>query len=300
VASAVSSRIELARATSSVPIAADPLNPAAVMTQARSENFPVASLMLPRRDRAHLLAVYGFARLVDDIGDEYAGDRLAMLDQVEADLERAYDGTPSQPLIAALKPTIVARGLPIDPFRALIEANRRDQLVRRYETFDELLRYCALSANPVGELVLRVLGELTPERLALSDQVCSALQLAEHWQDVAEDYENDRIYLPGEDRRRFGVDEHDLQPGTVPTPALRRLIAFEVARAKGLLDEGTPLIRSLRGRPALAVAAFVAGGRAALRAIERSGYDVLHGAPRASVAARSAQLVEVLLAGGRR
>jgi squalene synthase HpnC len=267
------------------------------MAQARQENFPVASRLLPRRVRSHLLAVYGFARLVDDVGDEYAGDRLAMLDELEADLERAYDGAPRHPLIASLAPTIVVCELPIDPFRALIEANRRDQLVHRYQTFDELLGYCALSANPVGELVLRVFGVLSTERLQMSDKVCTALQLAEHWQDVGEDHAEGRIYLPAEDLRHFEVPESDLAAAK-PTPVVKRLMAFQVMRANALLDEGAPLIRTLQGRLAFAVAAFVAGGRSALRAIERSGYDVLGQPPRASAGLQAAWLARTLVRPG--
>jgi squalene synthase HpnC len=267
------------------------------MAQARHENFPVASRLLPRRVRSHLLAVYGFARLVDEVGDEYAGDRLAMLDELEADLERAYDGAPQHPLIAALAPTIVACKLPIDPFRALIEANRRDQLVHRYQTFDELMGYCTLSANPVGELVLRVFGVLTPERRRLSDKVCTALQLAEHWQDVGEDNREGRIYLPAEDLRHFEVPEADLAAAR-PTPKLKRLMAFQVMRANAMLDEGAPLIRTLNGRLAFAVAAFVAGGRSALRAIERSGYNVLGDPPRASAGLQATWLARTLMRPG--
>jgi squalene synthase HpnC len=267
------------------------------MAQARHENFPVASRLLPRRVHSHLLAVYGFARLVDDVGDEYAGDRLAMLDQLESDLERAYDGAARHPLIAALQPTIVACELPIDPFRALIEANRRDQRVHRYQTFDELVGYCVLSANPVGELVLRVFGVFTPERQHMSDKVCTALQLAEHWQDVGEDYAHGRIYLPTEDLRHFEVPEADLAAAS-PTPKLKRLMAFQVMRANAMLDEGAPLIHTLRGRLAFAVAAFVAGGRSALRAIERSGYDVLGDPPRATAGLQAAWLVRTLVRPG--
>lgn len=273
---------------------------AVVMAHARQENFPVANLLLPRQVRAHLLAVYGFARLVDDVGDEFEGDRLAMLDQLDADLERAFGGIPRHPLIEALQPTIAACALPIDPFRALIEANRRDQIVHEYETFAELIDYCALSANPVGELVLRIFGVLTPERRLLSDKVCTALQLTEHWQDVGEDYAAGRIYLPTEDRRRFGVATGDLRRDRAAAPSLRRLIAFEVARANGLLDEGAALIRTLRGRQALAVAAFVAGGKAALRAIQRADYDVLGEPPRAGKGLLAGQLLRILLAGGSR
>jgi squalene synthase HpnC len=270
--------------------------PGTVMAQARHENFPVASLLVPKRVRAHLLAVYGFARLVDDAGDEVAGDRVALLDELDADLERVWGGAPRNPLIARLQPTVAACSLPIEPFRKLIEANRRDQLVDRYETYEDLLGYCELSANPVGELVLRIFGAATPERLALSDKVCSALQLAEHWQDVGEDHERGRIYLPLEDLRRFGVAEAELgAPGA--SPAVRSLMEFEVWRACELLDEGAPLVRTLSGRARLAVAAFVAGGRSALGAIERAGYEVLGAPPRAGHARRAIEAVRTLIAG---
>jgi squalene synthase HpnC len=270
--------------------------PQTVMAQARHENFPVASLLLPKRVRAHLLAVYGFARLIDDAGDEASGDRLALLDELEADLERVWGGAPRNPLIARLQPTAAACGLQIEPFRRLIEANRRDQAVDRYETYEDLLGYCELSANPVGELVLRIFGLATPERLALSDKVCSALQLAEHWQDVGEDYARGRIYLPLEDLRRFGVREADL--GASPaTPAVRSLMEFEVRRAHELLDEGAPLVRAISGRAKLAVAAFVAGGRSALRAIERADCEVLGPPPRAGRARRALEAVRTLISG---
>jgi squalene synthase HpnC len=270
--------------------------PGTVMAQARHENFSVASLLVPKRVRVHLLAVYGFARLVDDTGDEVAGDRLALLDELEADLERIWGGAPRNPLIVRLQPTVAACGLPIEPFRKLIEANRRDQLVDRYQTYGDLLGYCELSANPVGELVLRIFGSATPERLALSDKVCSALQLTEHWQDVGEDYARGRVYLPLEDLRRFGVSEGDLATPAA-SPALRSLMEFEVRRARELLDEGAPLVRALSGRAKLAVAGFVAGGRAALEAIERAGYEVLGVPPRAGHARRARAAIRTLIRG---
>jgi squalene synthase HpnC len=269
------------------------------MAQARHENFPVASLVLPRRVRSHLLAVYGFARLVDDSGDEAPGDRLALLDAIEADLEQVWGGRPQSPLISRLQPTVLACNLDIDPFRKLIEANRRDQVVHRYEKLEDLLGYCALSANPVGELVLRIFGLANEERLRLSDKVCSALQLTEHWQDVAEDHAAGRIYLPAEDLARFGVAEADLGLPTAGAE-LRELMAFEVRRTRGLLDEGAPLARTLPVRPAFAVAGFVAGGRSALRAIERANYDVLGEQPRPGLLLRAAALAETLLQRGAR
>jgi squalene synthase HpnC len=268
--------------------------PQQVMAQAGAENFPVASRLLPADVRAHLLALYGFARLVDDIGDEIPGDRLELLDALELDLERAFTGMPGNPLLIALKPTIEQCALPIEPFKRLIEANRRDQLARRYRTFDDLLDYCALSANPVGELVLHVFGAATADRIRLSDHVCTGLQLVEHWQDVAEDYARGRIYLPADDRERFGVSEEQLG-ASASTATLRHLLAFEVARARELLDRGAPLIKALDGRPKLAVAAFVAGGRAALDAIERGGFDVLGARPRPGVGLKLKALLATLL-----
>jgi squalene synthase HpnC len=285
-------------ATASVPRPAAP-DPGGVMAQARHENFPVASLVLPRRVRSHLLAVYGFARLVDDAGDEAPGDRLALLDAIEADLERVWGDRPQNPLIIRLQPTVVACDLEIHPFRRLIEANRRDQVVHRYDTFEDLLGYCALSANPVGELVLRIFGLPSEERLRLSDKVCSALQLTEHWQDVAEDYAAGRIYLPAEDLARFGVAEADLGLQTAGA-RLRELMGFEVRRARALLDEGAPLARTLPVRPALAVAGFVAGGRSALRAIEREKYDVLGKRTRPNLWRRALDLAGTLARRGTR
>ena len=251
-----------------------------ILPLAARENFSVASLLLGRAARAHLTAIYGFARLVDQIGDEVAGDRLALLDDFEQDLHRVFDGAPQHPLLQRLAATVRACDLPRAPFLRLIEANRRDQRTSEYGTFEELVEYCDLSANPVGELVLHVFGAATLETIALSDRVCTALQLAEHWQDVGEDFRRGRIYLPGEDRERFGVDTAELGARTAG-PALRELLEFEVERARSLLDEGARLVGHLRGRARLAVAGYVGGGRAALDAIAAAGYDVLPGAPRA-------------------
>jgi squalene synthase HpnC len=264
-----------------------------VMARADSENFPVASRVLPRRARAHLLAIYGFARLVDEIGDSAGGDRLAALDWLEADLDRAYEGRAANPLLEQLEPTLRACSLPREPFIRLIEANRTDQRVSSYETWDELRGYCALSADPVGELVLGVFGLRTPARVALSDSICTALQLAEHCQDVAEDFAAGRIYLPAEDLARFGASTAELGAEHAGGP-LRALIGFQIARARALLADGAPLIGEVRGRAKLAVAAFVAGGRAALDAIERAGCDVLPGPPRASRARQLLTLVRTL------
>jgi squalene synthase HpnC len=253
----------------------------AVMAQSGSENFPVASYLLGRRQRTHLLAIYGFARLVDDLGDEAAGDRLALLGWLESEIDRLYAGAAVEhPVMESLAPTVVACGLPAQPFRRLIEANRRDQTVTRYETFGELLDYCQLSAAPVGELVLHVFGAATPERIELSDRICAGLQVTEHLQDIREDLERGRIYLPQEDLRTFACQESDLAQGE--GGAVRRLVAFEADRARALLSEGAPLTRTLAPRARAAVAAFVGGGRAALAALERSGYAVALTHPPAS------------------
>ncbi len=270
---------------------------AAVMARAGGENFPVASRVLPHAARQHLLAIYGFARLVDELGDglnDQPADRLAALDWLEAELEQAFAGRAQQhPLLVRLQRTIAACGLERGPFLRLIEANRLDQRKQRYGSWQELRQYCALSADPVGELVLAVLGASTPARVALSDSICTALQLTEHCQDVAEDYARGRVYLPSEDLARFGCEESQLGAAQAG-PELRAVLAFEVDRARGLLDAGGPLIEQLHGRARFAVAAFVAGGRAALSAIERAGYDVLGGPPAVGRGVRALELARAL------
>lgn len=268
------------------------------LDKAAAENFPVAPFFLPRAWRTDLMAVYGFARLVDDIGDgdlapggadarllgvspEEAEDRLALLDAFETDLRRVFDGTPGHPLLRRLQYTVRRCSLTPEPFLGLIAANRQDQLVGRYETYDDLLAYCELSANPVGRLVLAVTGTGTPERIRRSDAVCTALQIVEHLQDVAEDLGRDRIYLPAQDMKRFHVQETDLAAKTAGA-SVRALVAYEAERALNLLNEGTPLVGSVHGRLKLLLAGFVAGGRAAVRAIAAAEYDVLPGPPKAS------------------
>ncbi len=297
---------EGATARPDVPGPAEPDDPRAaaqsraLLDKAARENFPVAPFFLPRAWRADLMAVYGYARLVDDIGDgdlppgrddarwlgldpAATGDRLAMLDAFEADLRKVFDSPagPGHPILRSLLPTVRKCGLTPEPFLGLIEANRQDQRVRRYETYDELLAYCELSANPVGRLVLAITGTATPERLRYSDAVCTALQIVEHLQDVAEDLARDRIYLPARDMARFQVTESDLAAATGGT-RVRALIEFEAGRARDLLNEGTPLVGSVHGRLRLLLAGFVAGGRAALSAVAAARYDVLPGAPKAT------------------
>ncbi len=245
-----------------------------VLGQAGAGNFPVASRLLPRAVRDHLLAVYGFARLADDIGDEAGGDRLLLLDWLARELELAAVGRATHPLLQRLTPTIRRFELPLDPFHRLIEANRRDQTVVRYETFEDLVAYCRLSATPVGELVLRIFEVSTAARLALSDDVCIALQIIEHLQDVGEDVARDRIYLPQNDLRAYGCAEGDLRaPRT--SPVLRTVLRYEAGRARRLLASAAPLTRQLPLQPRIAVCGFAAGGMAALDAIEAARFEVL-------------------------
>ena len=308
----------------------------AVLDKAARENFPVAPFFLPPAMREGLMAVYGFARLVDDAGDGDLPDprgtaellgveaplssvggeaeagsetdtsfRLALLDALDADVDAAFeavlDGSrrPRHPLIAALVPVIARHGLTVEPFRGLIEANRVDQRVSRYETFDDLMAYCELSANPVGRLVLQLAGLATPERVVWSDAVCSALQVVEHLQDVAEDRSRGRIYLPAQDMKRFGVTEADLDAAHAGT-TLRGLVLFESERARALLDEGAPLIASVGGRLRVLLTGFSAGGYAALGAIAAAQYDVLAGAPKAGKGRLAREAALGLALGGRR
>ena len=196
----------------------------------------------------------------------------------------------------AMAETVRECGVPAKPLLDLIQANRQDQQVSRYRTFADLAQYCELSANPVGQIVLYIFGVATPERIALSDSICTALQLAEHWQDVAEDLGNGRIYLPGEDLERYGCTEADLAAPTAG-PAVRQLMIFETDRASRLLDQGAPLVGTLRGAARLAVAGYLAGGRAALAAIRGQGHDVLRGTPRPRKQRLAAELVKAYVRG---
>jgi squalene synthase HpnC len=269
------------------------------------ENFPVALRLLPLRYRARLMAVYNFARTVDDVGDEApAEQRLQVLDELDDDLACLYAagpvGTPGGrlrfPAVRGLADVVAACGIPQQCFRDLIEANRQDQSVTRYETFERLLGYCALSANPVGRIVLYVFGSSTPERAALSDAICSGLQIIEHLQDVAEDFRAGRVYLPAADMRSHGCAEHDLS-GQIAPPQLRRLIAFELARAAALIDSGAPLVGQLRGAARVAVAGYVAGGRAAIAAIMLARYDVLAATPKPTKGRTARELAALLVRG---
>ncbi|HKG44984.1 MAG TPA: squalene synthase HpnC [Gaiellaceae bacterium] len=255
----------------------DPASASSVAARARTENFPVASLLFPRSLRPHLRAIYGFARLVDILGDEYDGDRRSALDELETELDACYEREPTWEVMRELQPTIRECSLPREPFLRLIEANRIDQRVAEYATWADLEHYCVHSADPVGRLVLDVVGRTDDEAVALSDDVCTGLQLVNFLQDVPRDLALGRVYLPAEDRARFGVTALDR-----PSPELRLLLEFEASRAGGLLASGEQLARLLGGRLGRAVGLFARGGLAALEALERADWDIFNRRPRPS------------------
>ncbi|HEY1366251.1 MAG TPA: squalene synthase HpnC [Gaiellaceae bacterium] len=267
------------------------MDAADVAARARTENFPVASLLFPRPLRPHLRAVYGYCRLVDILGDEVEGDRLAALDELEREVDACYGGEPAWEVMRNLQPTIREFDLPREPFLRLIEANRMDQRVSEYETWDDVKWYCVHSADPCGRLVLGLLRRADdPELVSASDSVCTGLQLVNFLQDVPRDLALGRIYMPAEDRRRFGVTELDR-----PNEPLRNLLAFEADRARGLLAAGQVLRARLGGRMGRGVGLFARGGLAAIEALEQAGYDVFTGRPAPSRARLAREAVGALV-----
>jgi len=246
------------------------------MARAVGENFPVALRVLPDHLRRHLQAIYGYARLADNLGDEYPGDRLAALDWLQEQLDELFAGNASHPVFRQLLPTVTEIGLSRTPFDQLLAANRMDQHKKSYANWDDLMEYCRLSANPVGHLVLAVFESATDDRLAASDAVCSGLQVLEHLQDLGEDARAGRIYMPADDMERFGCTPGDLL-APVTGERLRRLVAHQVGRTREMVEKGEWLVASLRGYSRLAVAGFVAGGLAGLDAISAARFDVLGG-----------------------
>jgi squalene synthase HpnC len=221
------------------------------------------------------MAFYGYARFVDEIGDAYDGDRLAALNWLSAETAAALDGYPAEHrLVQDAVESVRELGADAQPLFDLVEANRMDQSESRYETFEDLVRYCQLSANPVGRLVLAAFGRSGQEAHQLSDSICTGLQIVEHCADMAEDYRNHRVYVPAEDWARFGVDPAELASGLPSSCAMRAMVAFEVSRACRFLDAGLPLIELLPGTLAWAVAGFWAGGRAAADRIAERNFDV--------------------------
>jgi squalene synthase HpnC len=264
---------------------------AEVAARAAGENFPVGSVLFPRQLRPHIRALYCYARLVDELGDAYDGDRLAALDELEREVDAAFAGEATWPVLRNVQPTIREFELPREPFLRLIEANRMDQRIAAYETWDDVKHYCVHSADPCGRLVLGVLRRLDePELVAASDSVCTGLQLVNFLQDVPRDLELGRVYLPAEERRRFGDPALDR-----PSEELRELLRFEAARAAELLAAGDVLRARLGGRLGRAVALFSRGGLAALDALEAAGWDIFTRRPKPSRSrlAREAALVLV-------
>jgi squalene synthase HpnC len=245
------------------------------------ENFHVASWFLPKKLRPHFHAIYAYCRVSDDLGDE-TGNReqsFALLDQWNEELDACYEGKAHHPVFVALAETIRACSIPKEPFADLLTAFKQDQIVTRFRTMDEVLAYCRYSANPVGRLVLYVCGYTDPERFRLSDMTCSALQLANFWQDVASDYQQrDRIYLPQDAMASFGVTEETIAAGQ-PTPEFRALLKDQVAYARSLFEAGLPLIGMVDSELALDLDLFSRGGLEILNAVEQRDYDVLTARP---------------------
>ena len=248
-----------------------------VTPSAATENFPVALRILPARYRHALLAVYDVARHIDQLGDAEPGDRVAALNAFRIDLHRLETGgTPRSRVLLDLAPYAREFDLPLGAFDDLIEANLVDQHVTRYRDFAGLLEYCALSAHPIGRLVLAVFGQSTPQRIAWSDSVCAALQVLEHCQDVVEDHRAGRVYLPQDQLHAAGLtDTTMLLPGGVA--ALRHVVLDQVATCREMLSAGTQLVGELRGWGRVAVAGYVAGGLATADALEAAGGDVTRG-----------------------
>ena len=251
-----------------------------VMERARHENFPVALRVLPNHLQEHLRAIYGYARLTDNLGDEYPGDRSEALDWLEEQLDYLYTGRPQHPVFKQLAPTVARFQLSRAPFDKLLAANRLDQSKKTYSNWEELMGYCELSANPVGRLVLAVFESDTPDRRAASDAVCSGLQVLEHLQDVGEDARAGRVYLPADDMALSGCSPQDLL-APVAGQGLRSLVEQQATRARQMLEKGRWLVGSLRGYARFTVAGFVAGGLAGIDAIEAAGFEVLGGTRKA-------------------
>lgn len=245
------------------------------LARSHYENFSVATFLLPRRLIPHFYAIYAYCRWADDLGDETGGGQRALdlLHWWREELLRTYEGSPRHPVMIALQETIQKFRIPPSPFLNLLKAFEQDQTIKRYETYAQLQEYCQYSANPVGHLVL-YLCECHDDRTAkLSDAICSGLQLANFWQDVSRDLDIHRVYLPAEDRRRFGYSDADLEARRF-NPAFAALMKFEVARARSLLEEGLPLLALVPRDVQIDIELFARGGLGILKKIEAVGYDV--------------------------
>ncbi len=250
------------------------------LAKSHYENFSVATWFLPSRLRQHFYNVYAYCRISDDLGDEVGDPQqsLELLDQWEAELNACYAGAPKHPVFVALAETVKQFSIPQHEFSDLLIAFRQDQTVTRFETFDDILAYCRYSANPVGHLVLYLCGYSDAERQQLSDYTCTALQLANFWQDVFVDYGKGRIYLPLEDLRRFGVTGEDIAQRRA-TAQFLAMMKFEVERARDWFARGVPLVKKVNRELAIDVELFSRGGQEILNAIERQGFDVLRARP---------------------
>lgn len=265
------------------------------LAESHYENFHVATWFLPKRLRPHFQSIYAYCRVSDDLGDE-VGDpaqSLALLDFWNRELDACYRGESRHPVFVALEPTIRACNIPKEPFANLLVAFRQDQTTLRYPTMEDVFGYCRNSANPVGHLVLYVCGYREPDLFALSDSTCTALQLANFWQDVREDDRRNRIYLPLADMERFGVTEQQIHERRF-SPEFRALMECEVSFARKLFQQGKPLLHHVDRELAVDLALFTSGGEEILRAIERQNYDVLRSRPAISKPRKAALLLRAL------
>jgi squalene synthase HpnC len=266
------------------------------LARSHYENFSVASWFLPARLQQHFFNVYAYCRISDDLGDEVGNPAasLLLLDQWQRELDACYAGSPRHPVFVALAETVRKFEIPQHEFSDLLVAFRQDQTITRYETFDDLLGYCRNSANPVGHLVLYLGGYRDAERQKLSDYTCTALQLANFWQDVSVDYEKGRIYLPLESLRRFGVTEEDLTANR-NTSSFCEMMRFEVARAREWFERGLPLVSKVEKELAIDLELFTRGGQEILNAIEKQGYAVLGRRPSISKSRKLALVARAAL-----
>jgi squalene synthase HpnC len=281
----------------SAPTPAEARAYCARLARTHYENFSVASWFLPSRLRQDFYNVYAYCRISDDLGDE-VGDpaaSLELLDEWQRELDACYEGNPRHPVFVALAETVRLYDIPKHEFSDLLIAFRQDQTVTRFETFNDVLAYCKYSANPVGHLVLYLCGYRDPERQQLSDFTCTALQLANFWQDISTDYAKGRIYLPLEDLRRFNVSEDDVARDQ-NTPAFRTMMKFEVERARDWFRQGLPLIEKVNGELAIDLDLFSRGGQEILNAIEKQDYAILGNRPAISKPRKLALVARAALA----
>jgi len=265
------------------------------LAESHYENFHVATWFLPKELRPHFHAIYAYCRVSDDLGDEVLDPEqaLALLELWGQELDACYEGRTRHPVFVALAETIKECSIPKEPFADLLVAFRQDQTVTRFETMEDVLAYCRYSANPVGRLVLHACGEHGDENVRLSDATCTALQLANFWQDVRVDYTKGRVYIPQKDMDSFGVKEEYIADGVV-TPGFRGLMRCEVEYARNLFEEGLPLIGRVNRHLAVELDLFSRGGLEILRAIENRGYDVLSARPAISKATKLALLLRAV------